>query len=158
MPLRGKGHCQPIQSSSEQSLLFNDETLLHHSAPIYRALGVTEWFDESVNYVNHAMLHSHHMSTHLNTCGDFGPLCLTEHFNTIIKTQNKAILFERLFIPPLKFKRSDESMPRHNEVNGCEIVAIHSFWVFLCSTLIKYSKQKTNTFDVLTAHKQKKIP
>ena len=62
-PLRGKGHCKSIQIVLSDHLcpmmkpfhpdgsgLFQDD-----NAPIHRARGVTEWFEEYENQVNHIL-------------------------------------------------------------------------------------------------------
>lgn len=74
--------------SSDGSCLFHDD-----KAPIHRAPGVTEWFDDYENDVGHKLCPSHPIATII--LGDFGQTWWTALSTTIIKTPNKVLCLRR---------------------------------------------------------------
>lgn len=71
-----------------------DVFFLDNNAPIQRARGVTEWFDEDRNNVSHAMAFT--FITWQQK--DFGRSCQAALSNTIIRTPNEELSFGRMVL------------------------------------------------------------
>lgn len=118
-----KGHSKSVQSYSDWSLLFYDETFHHWwecflpgwQCPIHRAQRITKWFDEYENDVNYMLWPLQSPDPNQVEHRFWWTQIVTALLSTIIKTQTEVIPFGRIMFPPVQFQTLVESVPRHVE-------------------------------------------